>query len=344
MSLNKEIETFLLEQGAVKVGFVNKDGLKGGPPSADLDYSLPGARSAVSFALPFDRDKIRSFLGKEDRVPHELDNLESNLRVTNLSWDLAKFLKEKGFEAKGTLANLNYRKDTPDWQLTMHPKISHRYIAVASGMGSFGWSGNVGVKGYGTAVIVGTCVTTADLEPTAPVPEEESFCDRCKLCVSACPVEMFEKEKEMSVSLGGRDFPHAARKTYLLCQICCGGFTGLHKSGKWSSWAPGRYILPEDEQELLHELVRALSQHEKRPPMTKGYRNPAFKDANLNMTCGNCQIVCWGNKQETAKNLKLLHSSGCVLQGADGSLYPLPSEEAKSTFESMNPEQKNLYC
>ena len=344
MSLERRIEEFLLEQGAVKVGFARKEALAGGPPSADLDFTLPGVRSAVSFALPFDRDKIRAFLAKKDRLPHEEDNITTNMRVTSLSWEVAGLLKAEGYEARGTAANLNYRKDMPDWQITMHPKISHRYVAVASGLGSFGWSGNVGIKGYGAAIILGTCVTSAELEPTPLVQEDQRFCDNCKLCVSACPMGMFEKELSMSLTLGGVTFTHAARKTYLLCQMCCGGFTGLHSSGRWSSWSPGRFSVPEGEKALLSELLRAMSQYQKWPRVSAGYQNPAFEGANLNMTCGNCQIVCWGDKKERAQNVKLLHTSGCIVQEPDGSLHVLPAGKAREAFECMDPEHRGLYC
>ena len=63
MSLNEIIKEFLLEKGAIKVGFANKETLAGGPPSIDLDYRLEGAKSAISFALPMNRDHIRLFLG-----------------------------------------------------------------------------------------------------------------------------------------------------------------------------------------------------------------------------------------------------------------------------------------
>jgi hypothetical protein len=130
----------------------------------------------------------------------------------------------------------------------------------------------------------------------------------------------------------------------LLCQICCGGFTGLHRSGRWSSWSPGRFVVPENEQELLAELFRAMSLYQQWPRTTAGYQNPAFQGANLNMTCGNCQIVCWGNRKETAANLKLLHESGCVVQQPDGTLCTLPADEAASTFAAMDPGIRKLYC
>jgi len=42
VSLNEIIKEFLLEEGAIKVGFSNKETLAGGPPSIDLDYRLDG--------------------------------------------------------------------------------------------------------------------------------------------------------------------------------------------------------------------------------------------------------------------------------------------------------------
>lgn len=344
VSLNNLVEEFLMERGAIKVGVVTLETLAGGPPSTDLEYCLEGARSAVSFALPLDRDHIRAFLAKEDRFAHEKDNIDTNVRATSVSWELAEKLQEDGYNSKGTMANLKYRTEVEGWQLTLPPDISHRYMAVRSGVGSFGWSGNVGVKGHGTAIILGTTITAAELEPVEPIPEDESFCDKCKLCVSACAVEMFEKKEEMSVTIGGISFSHSARKDYLRCDFCCGGFTGLARSGKWSTWSPGRLPVPDEYDLLFKEFVRGVELYRERPSMPGGFPHPALKDYKQHLTCGNCQIVCWGNKEETRENVKLLHSSGCVLQKKDGELYALPPEEAKAAFESMNPERRKLYC
>jgi len=346
MDLNQRIVEFLKERGAVAVGFATPETLAGGPPSADLTYRLPSARSAVSFALPLNRDRIRAFLAKEDRLAHEADNLNLNFRVTNLSWELAEMLKREGHESKGLAANTKYRKEVPGWQMLMHPDLSHRYLAVASGVGSFGWSGNVGIKGIGTGIILGSTVTAADLSPTASVVEGQGFCDKCRMCASACAGEMMEREVETKVTLGGREFSFGARKSILLCQLVCGGFTGLSRSGKWSTWSPGRFEIPDhrDHDRLLQSLLRAMSAYGKRPPMPGGYAHPAAPDAKQYLTCGNCQLVCFGNRAETAANLKLLHGSGCMMQRPDGSLYRLPPDEAATVFEEMEPERKSLYC
>ena len=46
---------FLTTQGATVVGVSTKETLAGGPPSTDLEYVLPGAKSAVTFAVPHDK-------------------------------------------------------------------------------------------------------------------------------------------------------------------------------------------------------------------------------------------------------------------------------------------------
>jgi epoxyqueuosine reductase len=299
----------------------------------------------VSFAIPFNRDFIRLFLAKEERVPHETDNLSTNIRSKDLSWELAEMLKKEGHAAKGTAANMKYRQEIEGWELSMPPDISHRYIAVRSGMGSFGWSGNVGVKDYGTAIILGTTVTDAELTPTEPIPEEEGFCDNCMLCYKSCALGMFDNKKKTYVTLGGVTFSHAARRDQMLCEFTCGGFNGLARSGKWSTWSPGRFDVPdpEDREGLLAEFFRAVELYYRRPEMPGGYEHVALGQTKQYMTCGNCGIVCWGNKEDTRENVKLLHNSGCVLQKPDGELYALPPGEAKTAFESMEQERRALY-
>lgn len=347
MTLERNIEDFLLERGALKVGFATRETLAGGPPSADLTYIMPAARSAVSFALPLDRDKIRAYLSKKDHGSHEKNNIEVNILITFLARDLAKWLEEQGHPSKAVFANLIYRQDEVGWQVLMHPDLSHRYVAVRSGVGSFGWSGNVGMEGYGTAIILGTTVTEAELSPTEPVPPEESFCDSCKLCASACASGLIEPKKEASVTLGGKTFTCAAKRSYMYCQFVCGGFSGLHRSGKWSTWSPGRYSLPGSEDELFWALGCAIENYKRWPERKDdegGYINPALGETTARLTCGNCQVICWGDKEATKENYRLLTSSGCVVQREDGEVEVLPADEALRVFDSLPEGHRKLYC
>ena len=345
--LEAEIEKFLRERGAIRVGFATLDTLSGGPLSVDLTYVLPEARSAISYALPFDRKKIRDYLSKKDFLGHQNDRLELNLRSARISKELAKWLEAKGFKSKRVYPNLVYRKEIPGWQFSMPPDLSHRYIAVRSGVGSFGWSGNVGIKGYGTTILLGTVVTSAELEPTDPIPPEESFCTRCKLCVSACTAEMFDRERETSVTIGGETFSYSLRRNIVRCLFVCGGFTGLNKSGKWSTWSPGRFRMPEDDEELASVFLQAIEKYRQWPKRTDGavsFENPALPGVEIGITCGMCQNICWGNQEDTRENYRLLTNSGCVIQRENGEILVLPPDEAQKVFNSFPEEHRKKYC
>jgi epoxyqueuosine reductase QueG len=354
LSLNRRIEEFLLERGAIKVGFATVETLAGGPPSVDLEYKLKGARSAVSYAYPLNKEHIRPFLGKEDRGAHEKDDWDTMACTKALSWECAEVLVAEGYASRGTTANLKLRTEMEDWGKGQYPDISHRYIAVRSGVGSFGWSGNVGIEGYGTTVILGTIVTTAELAATGPISEEENFCEMCKACVESCPTEMFEKDRSRSVTIGGVTFSYAERRDYGRCGMCCGGATGLDRSGEWSTWSPGRFKLPNPKDDAEEELQgiqqRAAKAHKQRPPLPGGtdskvklHADPDAVLPKVYLTCGNCQLVCWGDKKKTVENLFILRQSGCVIQRPDGAIEILPPEEAEAELNKMDPEQQALY-
>lgn len=60
--------------GASAVGVATIDTLAGGPPSTDLTYVLPTARSAISFAVPLNQDNIDLWFSKKSHTKHFKDN------------------------------------------------------------------------------------------------------------------------------------------------------------------------------------------------------------------------------------------------------------------------------
>jgi len=350
-TLNTQIERFLLDRGAIKVGFATLETLEGGPPSIDLTYILPGAQSAVSFALPLDLAIIRDFLAKKNHQKAEDDDIAINIKSSKLAQACAELLKSRGYEAKGVECNNVYRAEVKGWKRDMPPDLSHRYIAARSGVGSFGWSGNIGIKDYGTAIILGTVVTSAELEPTDPLPPEEGFCTECKLCATVCPSRFFDAKEKEEVIIGGKKFSYSKRHSKYRCQLVCGGFTGLHPSGKWSTWSPGRFEIPpgDDENELIKVLATAVYKYNEWPeswngPAAGGYYNMILKDRKIRLTCGICQKICVGNKEKTRENYQTLINSGCVLQQPTGDLISLPPDEAKRVFDEFPRKHRKLYC
>jgi len=350
--------------GAIRVGFVTLETLKGGPEGANLKYLLPSAESAVVWAIPLEKDLIRPYLGKTHpnaRSDHEKDNIEVNVKSSRMSREIAKYLKEKGYEAADVIANNKYREDIPNWNVTLPPEVSLRYLAVRSGVASFGWSGNVGIRGYGTTIILGATITNAKLEPTDPIPTEESFCDECKIYTKVCGFQMFSHDEIMEITLGGHTFSYSKRINKLRCVLVCGGFNGLHKSGRFSTYSPGRYEYPETPKEVSRVLAAAMVGKQKRPLIkdsSKGYVPTPFSGGKgastlvsedtikkniIQLTCGNCQIVCWGDPKETAKNYKILVNSGCIIQREDGSMEAFPPDKAKEEFEKMPLKRQRWY-
>jgi epoxyqueuosine reductase QueG len=350
-ALTEKISSYLLENGAVRVGFSTKETLQESPPGADITYLMEDGLSAISFVLPMNKEYIRRFLAKEDRLAHQRDKMATYIKARDLSDGVAEMLRGDGYNAIGTAPNSTYRMEEKEWYFS--PEISHQYLAVASGAASFGWSGSVGVKGYGSAVLLGTTITDAELAPTYPIPAEDGFCSNCKACVGACPTEMFSGKEETTVTLGGREYTYAARIDLFRCLVCCGGDTGLHKSKKWSSWSPGRYEIREDRDGPRETLRRAGEVRAKRIQLAGGGPSSQFFSADTDpempsnpviVTCGYCSFVCTGDREENAENLKILRESGCVIQYPDGSIKVLPSDEAEETFNQFPPEHRALYC
>ena len=367
ISLNEKIKKFLMERGTLNVGFATKNSLENGPSTVDITYPLSDAESAICFALPLDKKKARSFLKKDlpdGRRDHEKDNILTNIKAYQIAVETATYIKELGHKAVAVFPNFKYREDVPGWEVNMIPEISLKLIAIRSGTGSLGFSGNVGLKGHGAMVILGCVVTSAKLTPTNPIPQEESFCNECKLCQLVCALRMFGSDELDIITIGGYTFSCSRRVNLARCQIICGGLSGLDKTQKWSTWSPGRYPYPNTNKEVMRILATSINNALKWPESGdevgvdvyqldnhEDFLNALSDDKEklvkmikeTKLTCGNCQLICWGDPKETTENYRILANSGCVLQKENGDIIVLPHEEAEREFNKMNPKHQRLY-
>jgi epoxyqueuosine reductase len=342
----KDLNALALEypllEGAVKSGIATVETLAGGPPSVDLSYVLPGAQSAIVFSVAMDQTAIPTYLGKKDRLSYEREYNLTNSISSGIAVKLAGNLSQRGFPAVPLAANDVYRDDTPMGRFDMAPPVSLRYLAVAAGVASFGWSGNLIDETHGAGIILGAVVTSAALAPTAPLNQEDNYCDECRLCSAACASGLIDSEKRATITLGSYTFSYAARRAYTRCQYVCGGYTGLHPSGKWSTWSPGRFPLPDEDGAYLNLLIASTVPYAKRPEGPGG-RYHSMMDAKLYTTCGNCQIVCVPDKEERKRRYKLLAEGGVIVQNTDGTLEALSPQEAQVRIKAMAEEQRALY-
>jgi len=346
--LSKIVREFVMIEGACAAGIATVKTLEGGPPSTDLTFVLPGAKSAVSYAVPLDSALIPSYLIKKDRLAFEKEIIRANAVASGIALHLANYLTQKGYPSVPVAANNVFRSPTagtlPQYTADLYyPDISHRYLAVRSGVGHIGLSGNVITDTYGATVILGATVTTAELLPTAPLPATASYCDECRLCMASCVSGFMHSRKKTSVSLGDHSVVYAARRNYGRCDCVCSGFTGLHVSGKWSTWSPGRFAIPESDEEIRWAYDRMRQAHGQWPE-SPGGRYFYFMDEKLRVSCANCQLVCCPDKSERKARYRMLTESGVVIQSIDGRLKAVSSEDAIQRFASMPQARKALYA
>jgi len=341
--LTELAKKIVMSSGAIAAGVATTETLKGGPPSTDLSYVLPEARSAVVFAVPLDQAAIKRFLKKEDMASANVDNRRVNNIASGLAFELSEFLMMKGHKSVPLAANAVYRKDTPNGPFDEKPPISHRYLAVRSGVAHFGLSGNVITPEHGAAVILGSVVTEADLIPTDTLPPEDNYCDKCRLCMSACASGLMSPDEETTVTMGDENFNYSKRRSYNRCEYVCGGFAGLHQSGKWSTWSSARFPIPEKDEEFLPALIKAVPAYRNRQKVDYGLYHPLVPGSLLEFTCGHCQLICHPDKQVRQERYKMLINSGVVIQEPDGALKAVSPEEAKKRLSTMSPEQRALY-
>jgi epoxyqueuosine reductase QueG len=296
----------------------------------------------VAFAFALDQSLIPPYLMKQDRIAHERNDFHTTSMASGISMALATFLEMQGFHSAPVAANAHYRSDVPKGVFGLYPNISHRYLAVRSGVGCFGLSGNVITSREGAAVILGAMVTTAELVPTDLLPSDENYCDSCGLCMASCASGFVDLSEKVSVAMGGLEFSYAKRGDYNRCGYLCGGYTGLHPSGKWSTWSPGRFPIPENDGDLLPAMLKAMEAHGQWPEMEGGTYNSLTED-KVHISCGHCQLVCSPDKEERQRRHKMLTENGVIVQNPDGSLEAVPPKVAIERLSSMDSKVRALY-
>ena len=329
--------------GASVVGVVTAEMLEGGPPSTDLSYVLPNANSAISFAVPLNQEYIESWFNKQSHVDHLQNNIQTNVIASGISLELANYLNQKGYPAVPLTANTAYRNDSKNSRLDEIPPISHRYLAVRSGVGFFGLSGNVLTTADGAAIILGSVVTEARLIPTEPIPAEKNYCDLCRLCKAVCASGYIHGEEMVSVTMGGMDFSYSKKRHHSRCDYVCGGFAGLHNSGNWSTWSPARFQIPQKDEAFYPALVKAVGPYLKRSRPALNVFNVLMPGDRVELTCGNCQLICHPDKEIRKKRYQMLTQSGVIVENPDGSREAVSPEEAKKRLAAMDPATRALY-
>jgi epoxyqueuosine reductase len=169
-SLNDELKTFMLENGASLVGFadlkeIDSKAHDGFPYGISIAVALnPRIMSAIK------EGPTRAYYDEYVRVNDKLDNLGQAA---------AAWLKEKGFQAQACPATFEEDK------ANLAAKLPHKTVATRAGLGWIGKCALLVTKKYGSALRLNTVLTDAPLNAGKPV--NDSLCGHCTHCIDACP-------------------------------------------------------------------------------------------------------------------------------------------------------------
>ena len=153
---------------------------------------LPGARTVVSFFLPFAAWVVEANALDRHKVAHEwpVAYVETNALIERIAGRLIERLGDHGVRAAAAPATHNYDPES----LTC--RWSHKSMGVIAGLGSFGLHRMV-ITDSGCAGRFGSLVIDAELRITSPPVRERClyFHDRsCWECVTRCPVNALSME------------------------------------------------------------------------------------------------------------------------------------------------------
>lgn len=151
---------------------------------ADL---LPGARSIISFFVPFDAWVINANAQDRTKVADEwaLAYVETNELIARTTAYLIDLLGEWGARAAAEPPTDNFDP------MKLVSRWSHKSVAVIAGLGSFGLHHMV-ITDAGCAGRFGSVVTDLDLPSTSTAQKKRClyFHDgSCRACIARCPID-----------------------------------------------------------------------------------------------------------------------------------------------------------
>lgn len=186
---------------------LRRDGVVG-PHFLLPEQWLPGARSVVSFFLPFsERVRTANRTDREEPAPEWLHGrIEGQKAIDSLSAYLVERLREEGAYAVAPSVDVRFRSCAKDntvfldcdgspLPVSFSSNWSERHVAYVCGLGSFGLSKGL-ITRKGVAGRFGSVVTRAPVPPDNVIAANVyENCTMCGACVRNCPAGAITIEK-----------------------------------------------------------------------------------------------------------------------------------------------------
>lgn len=178
MSELTDLQKYLQELGADKIGFADIDGI------ANDFIDLPNGISLV-LKLP---KKAMKYVNDEDYEAYWKCFHGKVAALSEIALKGEEYIKNLGYDAFA----LTMTRNECDMKKLLSI-LPYKTIATKSGLGWIGRSALFVTPEYGSAVVLGAILTDMPLEFGEPV--TDSSCDECTNCQDACPVDAINPQK-----------------------------------------------------------------------------------------------------------------------------------------------------
>ncbi len=166
-----------------------------GPIHVNPDFWLPGAKSIISFFLPFSKELKESYDPKSPLPSLEWVSGRQNgeVFVNVVRRALARYIQKQGGQV--VIPNLDVRYHA----VNLLPNWSERHVGFIAGVGTFGLHCGL-LTAKGTAGRLGSVVTDLEIMPTQRSYSDvyeyclQHFDGSCGLCIQRCPVGAINTE------------------------------------------------------------------------------------------------------------------------------------------------------
>lgn len=171
MEYQQKLQQKLIEAGAAAVGFADISRHK-----SKTDISYPYAVS-IMYKLSYSiMDEIKNAPTYQYFSHYRIVNTQLDL----LSLHAVRILEDNGFKAYPVAASQSIPNELDKYSGV----ISHKLVAVESGLGFIGKSNLLVTERFGSRIRLASVLTDAPFETGSPI---KCLCGECDLCVKACP-------------------------------------------------------------------------------------------------------------------------------------------------------------
>jgi epoxyqueuosine reductase QueG len=188
----EEVKQVTQRYGADFVGVVKADKIPESIPPRPAISVLKGAKSVIVFGIRM----LSGSLESPNLRVATTSNLAMYQEITHISYQLGRFLEDKGYLAAVIPPYLPIEMSRETRGLV--GDLSLRHAAVGAGLGVLSKNRLLLTSQWGPRVRLGAVVSDAALQGDEPMSQE--MCEDCQICINACPVSAISPEGKVDTA------------------------------------------------------------------------------------------------------------------------------------------------